>query len=610
MSKEKKNKKVKKTLIGGQAVIEGVMMRGATAMATSVRDEDGVIRVETKRLKPLKERCVLSRIPFLRGVYNLIESLVSGTNTLMRSAEVFGEGEPGRFEKWCEKKLHVNLMSVITTLSTILGVALAIGLFIFAPIYLTKLLMLATGELHPIAVDFIEGGIKILIFIAYLLLVSLMKDIKRTFMYHGAEHKTIACYEKGLELTPENAKKCSRLHDRCGTTFIFLVLFISIIVFVCAEAVFNACGINFNEDFGKIGRLYKALVKLALLPFVAGISYEVLRLLAKSSSPLLLPIKAPGLLLQKITTREPTDDMLEVAINSFNTVLAMDADQSIPEVKFVVPEKVAVKLQKVKDELNKAGIDEDAEAEWIVSIVTGIKRSELHKDKNVSPKQLTEIDEIVKERVTGRPLWYCIGDTDFYGYKIKVDERVLIPRPETEELVEHALPFINETKKVLDLCTGSGAIAIAIKKRTNATVTASDISADALTLAKENAELNGAEINFVESDLFENLNGEKFDVIVTNPPYIPLVEKDEIQREVRDFEPSVALYGGNDGMDFYRKIAISCGEYLAEHGIIIMECGDKECESVEETFKENGFETAVIEDIKGIKRMVKAVKNV
>ena len=606
----KKEKKQKKTLIGGQAVIEGVMMRGATSMATSVRDEDGIIRVETKRLKPLKKRCFLARVPFLRGVFNLVESLVSGTSTLMRSAEVFGESEPGRFEKWCKAKLHIDLVSVITTLSTILGVALAIGLFIFAPIYLTKLLMLATGDLHPIAVDFIEGGIKILIFIAYLLLVSLMKDIRRTFMYHGAEHKTISCYEKGLELTPENAKKCTRVHDRCGTTFIFLVLFVSIIVFVCVEAIFNACGIDFNTDFGKLGRLYKALIKLGLLPIVAGISYELLRLLAKSSSPLLLPIKAPGLLLQRITTREPTDDMLEVAINSFKTVLAMDADPSIPEIKFVTPEKLVVKLQKVKDKLAANGIDEDAEAEWIVSIVTGLKRSQLHQDKNVSPKNLMRIDEIVKERITGRPLWYCIGDTDFYGYKIKVDERVLIPRPETEELVEHALPFINETKKVLDLCTGSGAIAIAVKKKTNAEVYASDVSKDALVLAKENAETNGAEITFVESDLFDNLSGEKFDVIITNPPYIPLAEKDDIQKEVRDFEPSVALYGGEDGMDYYRKISKLCGEFLNEHGVIIMECGDKECESVSEMFAENGFETAEIEDIKGIKRMVKAVKNV
>lgn len=603
-----KNKKQKKTMIGGQAVLEGVMMRGATSMATAVRDADGIIRIESKRIKPAKERSIFTRLPFVRGVVNLVDSLVSGSKTLMRSAEVYGEAEPTKFEVWCEKKLHVNVMSIITTFSMLLGVALAIALFIFAPIYLTKWLQLATGKLHPIAVDFIEGGIKLLIFIGYLLLVSCLKDIRRTFKYHGAEHKTISCYEAGLELTPENAKKCTRVHNRCGTTFIFLVLFISILAFVGVEAIFIACKLDFNVY--KLGKLYRALIKIALLPFVAGFSYELLKLLAKTDNPLLLPIKAPGLLLQRITTREPDDGMLEVAIAAFKTVLEMDADATIKEQEFVIAKKRAKVLQEVKDKLAKAGIDEDAEAEWILSIVLGIKRDEVKKDLLITPKYIIEIERIVKERITGRPLWYCIGDTDFYGYKIKVDERVLIPRPETEELVACAVPYLNKDKTCLDLCTGSGCIAIALNKKTGASVTAVDISEGAIALATENARLNDAQVEFIQSDLFTNLQDRQFDVIVTNPPYVPSQEIATLQKEVKDFEPTLALDGGVDGLDFYKKIATDSKNHLTGGGILLLECGENQAQAISEMLKENGFDTQIIKDLNGIERIVKAVLNV
>lgn len=606
--KTEEKKKIKKTLIGGQAVLEGVMMRGATSMATAVRDQDGVIRVETKRLKPPKERSIWTKIPFIRGSVNLVDSLVSGSKTLMRSAEVFGESEPTKFEKWCEKKLHFNLMSFITVFSVILGVALAVGLFIFAPIYLTKWLQLATGALHPIAVDFIEGGIKILIFICYLLLVSCLKDIRRTFKYHGAEHKTISCYEKGLELTPENAKKCSRVHNRCGTTFIFFVLFISILVFASVEAIFIACNINFNEIH--LGRLYKALIKLALLPLVAGISYELLKALAKTDNPIFLPIKAPGLLLQRITTREPDEEMLEVAITAFKTVLEMDADPTIPERNFVTAKKLPAVVQSVKDRLAKGGIEEGAEAEWIVSLTTGYKRDELRKDVLITPKYVAEIDRLVEERLTGRPLWYCIGDTEFYGYKIKVDERALIPRAETEEVLGEALKYLDENKSLLDLCTGSGCMAVAAAKKKNCKVTAADISEDAVNLAKENAMLGGVEIEFVTGDLFENLEGRVFDVIVTNPPYIAESERENVQKEVINFEPHIALFSGEDGLDLYRRIAENSGKHLVSGGVLVGEIGDTQGEEVKRLFEKNGFTVEILKDLNGLDRIVKAVKNV
>ena len=224
-----KLKKTNRTSIGGQAVLEGVMMRGRSSMATSVRDEDGNIRVETERFKPATEKSFICRLPIIRGVLNFVSSMTMGTKILMRSAEVYGEEEPSKFEKWLSKTFKIDLMNVVIGFSLILGLALAIGLFMWLPQFLTGLLApLINIEKTSIWFNLIEGLVKLIIFVCYILLTSLLKDVKRTYMYHGAEHKTISCYECGLELTVENVKKCSRIHDRCGTTFLFLVMFISI----------------------------------------------------------------------------------------------------------------------------------------------------------------------------------------------------------------------------------------------------------------------------------------------------------------------------------------------------------------------------------------------
>ncbi len=597
MSKKKQNKSCKKVSIGGQAVLEGVMMRGESSMATAVRDADGIIRLETKRIKPQKERNIFFRLPIIRGVVSFISSLVGGSKVLMRSADVYGEGEPSRFEKWMAEKLKIDVMSVVSVISLILGLGLAIFLFMWLPQFLRNCLETVFNIKFDIwAKNFIEGGLKLLVFIGYILLSSLLKDIRRTFMYHGAEHKTISCYEKGLDLTVENAKKCTRVHDRCGTTFMVFVMVISILVFACTEALIG-------QDVEKV---YRVLLKISLLPVVAGLSYELLKGLSKTNCFIFYPLKVPGLLLQRITTREPDDGMLEVAILAFKTVMEMDADKTIPEKEFVVPKKRKDLLNEVTDTLLKNGIDESAEAEWILSITLGLKRSELLTDNLVSPAQIDKINKIVDERITGRPLWYCIGDTEFYGYTIKVDERVLIPRPETELLVYNSLPHIDKSKKVLDLCTGSGAIAISVKLKTNAKVTAVDISDGALELAKENATKNGADVEFIKSDMFNALDGYKFDVIISNPPYIESAKINDLQKEVKDFEPMLALDGGADGYDFYRLIAEKAINYLNPNGVLLLECGIGQAQVIKDMLV--GFKSVeIIKDYENIERIVKAV---
>lgn len=591
-----KDKKVKKTSIGGQAVLEGVMMRGRCGVATAVRDSDGIIRIEAERITPPEKKSVFVRLPIIRGIVNFFSSLVTGTKILMRSAEVYGgdDDEPSKFEKWLAKTFKIDVMDVVLFFGVALGLVFSIALFFILPTFLGGLIGKAAPNMPPIVKNLIEGGIRILIFVGYILFTSLLKDIKRTYMYHGAEHKTITCYEKGLDLTVENVKKCRRVHDRCGTTFMFFVMFVSILVYSVFGAIFPVL----NENVG-----LKMLSRIVLLPLIAGLSYELLKLLAKTDSPLVLPLKAPGLLLQMLTTKEPDEQMMEVAIAAFEKVLKMDEDPNEPVCKFVCPEKVSVVTENLKKKFRSSSVDE-TDAEWIVSIVTGIKRSELGGDSRVKSSHIDKIDELAAERIKGKPLSYVLGNADFYGYEIKVDERVLIPRPETEELVSEVLKVVKNTDKVLDLCTGSGAIALVIYKKSGASVTATDISEAALEVAKENFKQFDAAVETRLIDLYGDLS-EKFDIIVSNPPYIKTEEIDTLDKEVKDYEPRIALDGGEDGLDFYRRICEGAKQRLNEHGKLFLEAGYGEAEEIKKML-ENDFNVEIIKDISGIDRIIKA----
>ena len=608
MGKKNKEKKENRTYIGGQAVLEGVMMRGKTAYATAVRDPEGNIQVESRRLNTSKGMKRVAKIPLVRGVVNFVSSLVTGSKILMRSAEVYGdEGEPSKFEKWCEDKLHLNIMSAVSFIATLLGVVLAVGLFIALPLWLSNLIFPDHLELG-IGYNLAQGGIRLVIFILYIVAITAMKDIRRVFMYHGAEHKTITCFEKGMELTPENAKTCSRIHDRCGTTFLFLVMAISIVVFSVVNWLLKDTFIGIDNRVLRF--LAQFGIKILFLPLVAGISYEVLKLLAKSQSKILLPIKAPGFALQKLTTREPSEDMLEVAIAAFKKVYEMDADPALPETDFTVSKSVKKYAEELKMIFAEQGIDE-SDAEWLVSVKTGVPRSELaSSDKMLVPSEVRALDVLAGERMGGRPLWYVLGSANFYGYEIKVDPRVLIPRPETEMLAEFAVKAAEDGGCVLDLCTGSGCIAVAVAKETqklgkNVSVFASDISADALAVARENAEANGAEVTFVESDLLSGIKG-KFDVIVSNPPYVKRGDLCTLQKEVKDHEPLSALDGGEDGLDFYRRIAKEAPKKLKKGGMLLLECGMGQAQEIVKLLQK--FEYAMImRDLEGVERYIRAV---
>lgn len=280
--------------IGGQAVMEGVMMRKDDRYAVAVRKPDKTIAVEVKEYRSFCKIEALRKIPIIRGVINFVDSLVLGMGTLAYSASFFEEEPEGKNQD--KEKLVMGL-------TMFFAVILAIAIFMVLPFYISLLFQKVIAS--KTVVILLEGVVRLVIFLAYLLLISQMKDIQRVFMYHGAEHKCINCIEHGLELNVENVRKSSREHKRCGTSFLFFVVIISIIatLFIRVDS-----------------RILRLVLRLAVIPLVAGVSYEFIRLAGRSENPVVNLLSKPGLWMQKLTTREPEDDMIEVGIASVEAV--------------------------------------------------------------------------------------------------------------------------------------------------------------------------------------------------------------------------------------------------------------------------------------------------
>ena len=304
--------------VGGQAVIEGVMMKAGTKTVTTCRKDDGSLVVYDDEFVSVRKKKPILNLPIIRGVVNFIEMMSLSMKTLNASADALGiEEEDDKFTEWCKKHLGARATDVIMVISLILGLGLSLLLFMFLPTWVADGIdwlwqnLFHMDPIHPTVIAVIEGVLKVAIFITYLLLVSLMKDIKRVFMYHGAEHKTIACFEAGEELTPENATKHRRFHPRCGTSFMFLMIGIGILVGMLVRNILPA----------NTPSILISLVKLALLPITMGVGYEILMIAGKHDNVITRIISAPGLWVQRITTKEPTLDMLEVAIVSTKCAL-------------------------------------------------------------------------------------------------------------------------------------------------------------------------------------------------------------------------------------------------------------------------------------------------
>ena len=297
--------------IGGQAVMEGVMMKAPDAIAVSVRRPDGSIVTKRTPYVPLSKKHKWMGWPIVRGIVNFVTMLSMGMNVLQQSTDMLGilDEEPTKFEKWLSKKLGKGIDKIVMGTAIVLAVVLSIGLFFVIPELVArglKALMPNPGQNWLI--NLLSGLVRIAILIAYILFCASVPDVRRTFEYHGAEHKTVYCHEHDLPLTPENAQQFSTLHPRCGTSFLLIVFVISIVLFTLV-------GYQGTNYFLRLGS------RLLLLPFGAGISYEVLKGLAHADNPVARALRWPGMQMQRLTTRPPTDEMLEVAIVSMNVAM-------------------------------------------------------------------------------------------------------------------------------------------------------------------------------------------------------------------------------------------------------------------------------------------------
>ncbi len=305
-----------RTSIGGQALIEGIMMRGPLETAMAVRTPDGEIAIEKVQDERDKKVPKFFKLPVIRGLINFVQTMILGYKAIMRSAELSGleeQEEQSKFDKFLTEKLGEKLYSVIGIIAGVIGIAIAVCLFVFVPTWIVKLFNTYVFSLG-IFTSAAEGIIKIAVFIAYIALVALMPDIRRTYEYHGAEHKTIACYEAGEEITPENAAKHSRFHPRCGTSFILIILILSILLFLLVPA--------------ELDILYRFGLRIVLLPLTVGIGYEIIKLVGRHDNKFTRIISAPGLWLQRLTTREPDKKQLEIAIAALKAVMPEDKDEA------------------------------------------------------------------------------------------------------------------------------------------------------------------------------------------------------------------------------------------------------------------------------------------
>ncbi len=641
------------TSVGGQAVMDGIMMQGPEKRALAMRLPSGEIYVETENVKP-KPR--VASIPFVRGCVMFFVSLIQGMRMLMRSADILEEHapelyheEPGKVESWLNDKLGKRTTwDLMMGFSVMLALVITLAVFVIFPTWITNFLGLAVKS--AVVLNLFEGVLRICLFVLYILAIRRMEEMKTLFRYHGAEHKTIHCFENGLELTPENARRFYTLHPRCGTSFLVFVFIIALLLF---------------SLLGWPNLMLRILSRLLLLPVIAGLSYELLKWAGRSDNMAVRILSYPGLMLQRLTTAEPRKEQLEVAIAALKAVLSdeelkaseeqrpadaesdTDAGHMVTETAIEGDAEAAPAEAEPKPEeqataparrprSKRYSLDQGTvehalawgadtlglidngrnEARMIFSYVTGMSRTDilLKKDEMLPESQLREYERLIHERLTGKPLQYITKVQEFMGHLFRVNPSVLIPRLDTEILAEQVMGIINgkelKAPEILDMCTGSGVLGVTMAKEfPDARVMLADIDQDAMSTAISNSQMNGVfeRCSFVIGDLFKAIpDDKKYDVIISNPPYIPTAEIDRLSVEVRAFEPRKALDGGMDGLDFYRRIAKDAGSHLKSGGILALEIGCEQGESVKELLSNSGNydKIAIVKDLTRLDRVV------
>lgn len=570
------------------------MMRNREKYSMAVRKPNNEIEIKVEEFTNVEREKTFLKIPIVRGVYSFVSSLVTGIKCLMYSASFFEEEEEEikvyateEEAKAAEKKAAKQEKAFMTG-TLVLAIVLAVGIFILLPYYIS--VFLGRWITSKWAVSFIEAVVRVVIFIVYLVLISRMKDIQRTFMYHGAEHKCINCVENGLPLTVENVMKSSRFHKRCGTSFLFFVIIISAILLMFIQTD---------------SRVLRVVLRLLLIPVIAGISYEFIRLAGRSDNPVVNLLSKPGLAMQRLTTREPDESMAEVGIASVKAVFDW---RSFLNEKFGL-DLPDVTYTSVLAETKEA-LGNENEAWLLFSHVTGLSRAEyaLKAVEKMDENDADRLKKLAERRKEGEPVQYITGRAPFYGREFNVSKGVLIPRFDTENLAAKALEYLDEGSSVLEIGCGSGCVIITLALEKEIKASACDVSEKALNISRLNAAELKAKCEFIKSDLFGNIDG-KYDMIISNPPYIKTDDIPKLEKQVSEYEPKEALDGGEDGLDFYRRIAAEAPAHLNGGGRLLLEIGFDQAEDVCRLLADAGFEQIeVTKDLSGHDRVVEAVR--
>ncbi|SFB24051.1 protein-(glutamine-N5) methyltransferase, release factor-specific [Clostridium frigidicarnis] len=580
----------KKCNVGGQAVIEGVMMRGEKGIATAVRTSNGNIEVSIDNNTPLNKKNKLFSLPIIRGFISLLDSLIVGIKNLNYSASFFEDGneEPDAVDKFLNKIFKDKTDDVLIGFTLFISLCFSILLFFIAPTFIAQGFKRIGA--NNITLNIVEGLLRVGIFLAYILFISKMNEINRLFQYHGAEHKTIFCYENGEELNVENVKKYSRLHPRCGTNFIFLVMVISILFFSF---------ISWNSF------LYRICFRIILLPLVAGITYEIIRWLGKNDNKLTEIIAYPGLKLQELTTKEPEDDQIEVAITALKNA------EGIKPKKKTIGELLSFSNKILKENNIESYV---LDSQLLLGKI--LERDRLYlitnREEYVDLYKEEQFKKLVEKRKNKMPTKYILGESEFMGINFFVKEGVLIPRPDTEILVEKVLEITDKEKlkNICDLCCGSGAIGLSLAYlREYLVVTCVDIEDIPEEVTKENIKrLNlDSRAKFIHSNLFDNIIKEnlKYEIIVSNPPYIRSDVIPTLMDDVKNYEPNIALDGGEDGLYFYKQIINESKKVLLKQGYLLFEIGYDQGNEVQDLMISAGYsEVRVLKDLAGLDRIV------
>lgn len=591
---------MKSSNIGGQAVMEGIMMRHKDKYAIAVRRPDKEIELKVEDYKCTFGKAAFLKWPIIRGVVSFVDGLVVGTKCLMYSAEIAGDEEDEKEaaknatlteeELSAKKAKEAKQFQWLLYITVAISIVVSVAAFMLLPYALASLLRKVGAS--EVGVTVAEAFVKLALFMGYMLLISRMKDIQRTFMYHGAEHKCINCVEHGLPLTVENVLASSRQHKRCGTSFLFLVMIVSIFL----HFIFVLVPGYWVRLFGR----------LLMVPIVSGVSFELIQWAGRTDSRLADILSKPGLAMQKLTTKEPTADMAEVAIAAVEAVF--DWREYLKEEFGWKPEENEEKMRTYKDVLEDgiqlletAAIEEARLDAWLLLEYTAdITRAwyYAHMDDGLDAKTEERYRTLCTKRAQHIPLQHITGRAYFMGYEFCVDERVLVPRQDTEVLVEEAISRMRNLEKpqILDMCTGSGCILLSLLlELPQALGTGVDVSEGALCVAKENRKRLGLEqrAELIQSDLFsadyfrKNSGNDhmEYDMLISNPPYIRTEDIEGLMEEVRFHDPVLALDGKENGLYFYEKITEQAGTYLKPGGWLMYEIGCDQGMDVSEIMK-------------------------